>query len=116
MVFPLVPVTPMIVALVYPNANSISEIMGILFSLICFTISHSLEIPGLFTIKSAFKILSDECPNSSYSILLFLKISMVLEQILSESETNTFHKYFLANKAAPSPLSPAPKTIKFFII
>ena len=57
-VFPFDPVTPIIFALVNLLANSISEIIGILFLIIFSTKIESLGIPGLLTISLAFKTLS----------------------------------------------------------
>jgi hypothetical protein len=57
---PFVPVTAIIFALVYLDANSISEIIGTLNSLIFLIILIEEEIPGLLIIKSDLIIFCSE--------------------------------------------------------
>ena len=73
-VLPLVPVIAAIFALVYLNANSISEIIGIPKSSIFLTKEESLAIPGLIIISSAEIIEENVCLHSSYFILCCLRI------------------------------------------
>ncbi len=66
--------------------------------------------------NEAFNIFSLECFPSSKSIALAANSFFKAGFIIPASLTKTFHPSFLASKAAPMPLSPAPSITILFIL
>src|SRR5690554_5605688 len=100
----------MILAFVYRAANSISEITGMPCSLIFCTMGTLSGIPGLFITSSACRTRSWVCIPSSKSIRYSCNVPRCLSCIFPLSERNTSKPFARARMAAPTPLSPPPKT------
>ncbi len=75
-VFPLLPVIPIVLALVNGKANSISEITGMFNATNFFTIGAFSGIPGLFITISASKSNDSVCFSSSQAIPLIVRTSL----------------------------------------
>ena len=88
-VLPLLPVIDTTFALEYLNANSTSEIIGILFALIALSSLVFIGIPGLLITSFTFKSLLILCFPSSHAILFCKNIFLKSLDILFLSETNT---------------------------
>ena len=116
MVFPFEPVIPIIVASVYFDANSISEITCVHLSFNFITKGTVSEIPGLLITISAFKILLSVCCFSSNSIAFFKRTSVCFLEISPLSETKTSNPFCLPRIAAPTPLSPPPSIANLFTL
>ena len=115
-VFPFEPVIPTIVASVYFEANSISEITCMHLSFNFITMGTVSAIPGLLTTISAFKILLSVCCFSSNSIALFKRTSIYFLEISPLSETKTSNPFCFPKIAAPTPLSPPPSIANLFTL
>ena len=73
-------------------------------------------IPGLFTTTSAAIIMDSVCPFSSNGISIFKRTSLYLSVITPLSETKTLYCFFNPKIAAPTPLSPPPRTTSFIYL
>ena len=115
-VFPFEPVIQIILAFVYRPASSISLIIGIPAAFISTIMGDLSGIPGLFTTSSAFRMYSRVCCFSSHIMSCWLSISLYRGLMGPMSLTKTSNPFFKDKMAAPTPLSPAPKTTILFFI
>ena len=67
-------------------------------------------MPGDLIASLASRIFDSVCPPCSYAISLSSNILTYCGLIVPKSDTKTSKPFFFANIAAPTPLSPAPKT------
>ena len=108
-VFPFVPVTAIINALVYLEANSTSDIIFFFLSEGLDLIRDLKSIPGLIIISFESLIKFSVCPYSSYITSNFDKSFFVSDLIFFESDRKMSKPFFCANFTAPIPLTPEPR-------
>ena len=93
-VFPFVPVTAIIYALVYLEANSTSDIIFFFLSDGLDLVNDFGSIPGLIIISFESLIKFSVCPDSSYYTSNFDKSFFVSDLIFFESERKISNPFF----------------------